>query len=651
MEERPLLLVGYFGYGNLGDEETLRVFSERLRSRGIPYRVLCGGREKRSGHEHALPLRKAFRKEECVIPHAPTLAKDKLEAREGFLDTVRRGEPLALLRAIRECRGVILVGGNLLQSESSIRSLLYYAALLRYAVRLGKPILLFGGGLGGFRGGISEIVMQKLLPQFSYLGLRSEGDISSSLRFSVEKCKVHFTPDLCFSLSDGIYADSEGGCKDLKKRYKDTKERFEDSEERYEDPKGEREDSDRMYEKAKDVVFIPRKAAASDICFWRILDAVREAGRHAVIAVFFPREDGAALSRLAAKAGASLVTPRTYEEFSHIAAAAECTVCERFHGGVFSLLSHTVCYLRTTSEKCKGLYETVESLAPSGGLLVPFQSYEELLPRLQKLLGTRDEMQNRTYAEPPLAEAETIRNESYPTGRRGNGPSLAKRDKSEPALYARVKNAPALVISEKNSPFLAERDRSTSAKSASESSRADRDEGAPALMKRSESEPAPAITSGNDPCRMKSGGNASNVSDSKVSRARRNESDSAPAKRSESEPMPAITSGYDPYRAKKGENASTISASEASRARRNESDSAPVERSEREPASAVTSGNDPAAAKRHESAPSFAEGDSANKKTKKEIGDKASDFSRVISLLRDKEEEKFTLFLREFSGE
>ena len=558
MEERPLLLVGYFGYGNLGDEETLRVFSERLRSRGILYRVLCGGRKKRGGYGHALPLRKAFREEECVVPHTPTLAKDKLETREGFLDTVRRGDPLALLRAIRECRGVILVGGNLLQSESSVRSLLYYAALLRYAVRLGKPILLFGGGLGGFCGGISEIVMRKLLPKFSYLGLRSEGDISSSLRFSVEKCKVHFTPDLCFSLSDGIYADSEGGCEDLKGRREDLKERHkdpkgecedlrgrredseeryedpkgeredlrgrrEDSEERYEDPKGEREDSEKMYEKAKDVVFIPRKAAASDICFWRILDAVREAGRHAVIAVFFRREDGAVLSRLATKAGASLATPRTYEEFSRIAAAAECTVCERFHGGVFSLLSHTVCYLRTTSGKCKGLYETVESLAPSGGLLVPFQSYEELLPRLQKLLGT-GETRNRTRDENPLARGKTIKNES----------------------------APAVPVTA--------------------TSRADDAEGKSARAGRSEREPAPAITSENNPC---------------------------PAER-----------------------------------RKNATDP---------PTEAVST-------KRSESAPTFTEGGGANEKRKKEIGDKASDFSRVISLLRDKEEEEFTLFLREFSG-
>ena len=617
MEERPLLLVGYFGYGNLGDEETLRVFSERLRSRGILYRVLCGGRKKRGGYGDALPLRKAFRKEECVVPHTPTLAKDTLETREGFLDTVQRGDPLALLRAIRECRGVILVGGNLLQSESSVRSLLYYAALLRYAVRLGKPILLFGGGLGGFCGGISTIVMQKLLPKFSYLGLRSEGDISSSFRFSVEKCKVHFTPDLCFSLPDGIYADLEGGCEDLKGRREDSEERYkdpkgecedlrgrrEDSEERYEDPKGGREDSEKMHEKAKDVVFIPRKAVASDICFWRILDAVREAGRHAVIAVFFRREDGAALSRLAAKAGASLATPRTYEEFSRIAAAAECTVCERFHGGVFSLLSHTVCYLRTTSGKCKGLYETVESLAPSGGLLVPFQSYEELLPRLQKLLGARDKMQHRTYSEPPPDGAERIRNESYPTGRRGNKPSLAKRDKSEPALGARAKNAPALVISDQNSPALAERDGSTFYVSAAESSQ-----------------------------------------------EKRSKSETAPVKSNESKFTAAVTNENDLCRINRGENTSTVSTSEGSQMRRDESDSVLMKRSESERTSAVTNGNDPAAAKRSERAPFFTEGGGASAKIKKEIGDKASDFSRVISLLRDKEEEEFTLFLREFSG-
>ncbi len=547
MKKTTCLLIGYFGYGNLGDEETLRVFSERLRSRGVPYRVLCGGRREQGGGDRVLSVQKAFREKESDISPVPTPRKNESaerkeqgaeerqrtkeertarvpkkvpavrntqEAQEERTTrekrAVQRGKPLALLRAIRECRGVILVGGNLLQSESSVRSLLYYAALLRYAAHLGKPILLFGGGLGGFRGGVSEVVMQKLLPKFSYLGLRSEGDISSSLRFSVEKCKVHFTPDLCFLLPDGIHTGAEGGC--------------EDSEERREDPKGEREDSDRIYETVKDVVFIPRKASVSDICFRRMLDAVRASGRRAVIAVFFPREDGAALSRLAARTGASLVIPRTYEEFSRIAATAECTVCERFHGGVFSLLSHTVCYLRTTSGKCQGLYETVESLAPSGGLLVPFQSYEELLFRLRTMLGT-GETRNRTRDENPLARGKTIKNES----------------------------APAV-------PVMA-------------TSRADDAEGKSARAGRSEREPAPAITSENDPCRAERRKNAT-----------------------------------DP------------------------------------PTEAVST-------KRSESAPTFTEGDGANEKRKKEIGDKASDFSRVISLLRDKEEEEFTLFLREFSGE
>ena len=29
MEEKALLLFGYFGFGNLGDEETLRIFTAR----------------------------------------------------------------------------------------------------------------------------------------------------------------------------------------------------------------------------------------------------------------------------------------------------------------------------------------------------------------------------------------------------------------------------------------------------------------------------------------------------------------------------------------------------------------------------------------------------------------------------------------------
>lgn len=389
--QNALLLIGYFGYGNLGDEETLRVFAGRLHACGIPYRVLRGGKPSKSarGTRASAKKTRAGKKTQAAAESSANaeaqgakeaaqgaaekpLAGAKFASAEGEADappmqgggdlssseTVvwRRNLP-SLRRALRSCRGVVLVGGNLLQSESSVRSLLYYTALLRYAAGQGKPLYLFGGGLGGFRGGISEKIMQKLLPKFSYLGLRSDGDVSAASRFKAIKCKLYFAPDPCFCLPQG---------KSLKKRT---------------------------------VVFIPRYAAEGDPWFARCLSLSRACGYRVEIAVFFPREDGAALSRLAEAVGARIFFPDTYEEFSRIAATAEFTVSERFHGGIFSLLSHAVCYLRTASEKCEGLCKTANELAPDSGLLLPFRNYQDLVPLLQSALSSPRSQPKPTAAD------------------------------------------------------------------------------------------------------------------------------------------------------------------------------------------------------------------------------------------------------------
>ena len=85
-KRRTAALVGYYGYGNLGDEETLIALREILKSRSV----------------------------EVIYPGSSFGKESKLtKARE-------------LARGIRASDYVILGGGNLMQNETSRRSLVYY---------------------------------------------------------------------------------------------------------------------------------------------------------------------------------------------------------------------------------------------------------------------------------------------------------------------------------------------------------------------------------------------------------------------------------------------------------------------------------------------------------------------------------------------
>ncbi|HBJ18243.1 MAG TPA: hypothetical protein DDY70_00630 [Clostridiales bacterium] len=334
MEKKPLLLVGYFGFGNLGDEEALRIFTERLCARGIPYRVLSRSGERKGGR------------------------------------AVTRRDLLSLKKAICGSSAMVAVGGNLLQSESSFRSLLCYAVLFSYAEKRGIPLFLYGGGIGGFRDGRSERIVRHLLPRFSYLGLRTAEDLLAVKAWIPGGSRCRATPDLCFSLPE----------KDAKKENL--------------------------------LLLIPRKRSVGDPWLGELMRSAPAMGWRIVIAAFHPKEDGAVLSRLAARYGAGFFAPRSYEEFARVCAVARISVSERFHGGVFSLLCHTPCRLLTASDKCRRLCDTVEALAPEEGLLCPFRNYREVTERMRDMYASDKAKKAGTGCS---RAAEGVANEGLPS--------------------------------------------------------------------------------------------------------------------------------------------------------------------------------------------------------------------------------------------
>jgi polysaccharide pyruvyl transferase CsaB len=112
------LLSGYYGFGNLGDEALLEVIVAQIRVR-FP----------------ALEIE--------VLSNAPaaTAAALKVEA-------TPRWEWRAVRAAIGRADVVLSGGGGLLQNATSLRSLLYYAAVLREAIRARRKTMIFAQSIG-----------------------------------------------------------------------------------------------------------------------------------------------------------------------------------------------------------------------------------------------------------------------------------------------------------------------------------------------------------------------------------------------------------------------------------------------------------------------------------------------------------------------
>lgn len=113
-----VLLSGYYGFGNFGDEAILRVIVDQWRARrpGDSITALS-----------ANPVQTASTYGIAAVP---------------------RMSAGAVAEAIRATDLVISGGGGLLQSATSLRSLLYYTGIIREAKRAGRKSAIFAQGIG-----------------------------------------------------------------------------------------------------------------------------------------------------------------------------------------------------------------------------------------------------------------------------------------------------------------------------------------------------------------------------------------------------------------------------------------------------------------------------------------------------------------------
>ncbi|MFY8148325.1 MAG: polysaccharide pyruvyl transferase CsaB [Prochlorococcaceae cyanobacterium] len=100
-------------------------------------------------------------------------AFDEAEVRERHaVATVQRRGVAGVLRALDRCDALVFGGGSLLQDSTSFRSLLYYAALVLKARWQGKPVLLWGQGLGPLRRRRSRALVAQVLPRVTAMSWR-----------------------------------------------------------------------------------------------------------------------------------------------------------------------------------------------------------------------------------------------------------------------------------------------------------------------------------------------------------------------------------------------------------------------------------------------------------------------------------------------
>lgn len=167
-------LSGYYGYGNAGDEAVLAAILDALQAQksGAQFTIASGD-------------------------PAATLARFGTEY---SLEAVPRQGPRELAAAIKRCDVFISGGGSLLQDVTSLRNIVYYTSLMRFARLSRKPVAVYAQGIGPLLRPLSQKLARAAVQGARVITVRDEDSKALLQRIGVRR-NIEVTADPVWNLT------------------------------------------------------------------------------------------------------------------------------------------------------------------------------------------------------------------------------------------------------------------------------------------------------------------------------------------------------------------------------------------------------------------------------------------------------------------
>ena len=172
-EHTRVVLSGYYGFRNLGDDAILLALRDRL-AETVPGATLL-----------ALSKHPAETREKCGV------------------EAANRFDPFAVRRAIKGASCYVSGGGSLLQDHTSTRSLLYYAALIRMAKYYGKPIMFYANGIGPVETARDRERVRAVAEMADVITLRDTESLDALREMGVKNENIRITADPVYTMPGG----------------------------------------------------------------------------------------------------------------------------------------------------------------------------------------------------------------------------------------------------------------------------------------------------------------------------------------------------------------------------------------------------------------------------------------------------------------
>lgn len=167
---RKILLSGYYGYNNAGDEAILKSIIANIRKIDSSASI-------------------------AVLTDNVKFTEEKYG-----IKAVKRFSVFNILKALLSCDILISGGGTLFQDRTSTRSLIYYTSIINLAKMFGKKVMIYANGMGPISKKSNMRRVRRAIENSDIVTLRDEESMDFVMSLGVENKNVFLTTDPVFSL-------------------------------------------------------------------------------------------------------------------------------------------------------------------------------------------------------------------------------------------------------------------------------------------------------------------------------------------------------------------------------------------------------------------------------------------------------------------
>lgn len=168
---KKIVLSGYYGFNNLGDEAVLESILNNIRQ--------------------------SFGELHITVLSAHPEATRKLYG----VHAVRRTSPVGVLRSLWACDVLISGGGSLLQDVTGRLSIFYYLALIALGKLMGKKVMVYSQGIGPIRKPFNRFLTKHILSRVDAITVREPNSRGDLVGIGIDPNRIVITADPVISLS------------------------------------------------------------------------------------------------------------------------------------------------------------------------------------------------------------------------------------------------------------------------------------------------------------------------------------------------------------------------------------------------------------------------------------------------------------------